>query len=316
MHVHARSGEGTTDDERQPLRTSRSTFSRRPHGRLPGDPGRRGVDLCRHRGGVGALCEPAGRTGRGARRPCRGAGGEISAGAHSLSRMPARGRRLSAAQPRVSGAGAGVLPRRRGSSTGGGAARIAERALGAVRAARRRRAADPRRARRRHAGRGEPGDARSLRHRRAEVRRPRRAALHLGYYRPAEGRDAHPRQPVLERAGAARGLGIPRGRRSPSHAAHLPYPAVRGVPHVAAQRLAHDLLPAVRRGRGPAGCCRGRRCSWACPPSTCACSGRPASGEAVRGRPPVRLRLGAAAGADPSRSSASGPDTPSSNATE
>ena len=55
-------------------------------------------------------------------------------------------------------------------------------------------------------GRGRRG-AGSLRDGGARGRRPRGAALHLGHHRPLQGRDADPRQPRLERRGAARGLG-------------------------------------------------------------------------------------------------------------
>ena len=40
------------------------------------------------------------------------------------------------------------------------------------------------------------------------ARRPRRAGLHLRHHRPRKGRDAQPRQPRRERAGAGRGLGL------------------------------------------------------------------------------------------------------------
>ena len=129
----------------------------------------------------------------------------------------------------------GLLPRRCRAPAGGCAAGIRGRRRGAVQAPRHRRSSHARRRGGRHPGRGEPVDAGALRHRRARARRPRRTTLHLRHHRQAQGRDAHPRQPVLERAGAARGLGLSPRRRAPPHAPPLPHPrAVRGVPHVAA----------------------------------------------------------------------------------
>ena len=300
----------------KPVRAPRSAFPRRPLRRLPGNPGRRGVDLGRRRGRVGALRAPDTRTGRCARRPYRCAGGEVAARARPLPRLSARRCGLPAAQPGLSGAGAGLLPRRRRAPAGGCAAGIRGRRRGAVRAPRHRRASHARHRGGRHPGRGEPVDAGALRHRGPRPRRPRRAPVHLRHHRQAQGRDAHPRQPVLERAGAARDLGVPRGRHAPAHAPPLPHPrAVRGLPHLAPQRHADDLLPPVRRGRGLSAAAASDGVHGRADVLRAPARADRLRGGAVRERPPVRVRARRRFWSRPSRSSGSAPDTPSSNAT-
>ena len=97
-------------------------------------------------------------------------------------------------------------------------------------------------------GRGRRGSG-SLRDGGARGRRPRGAALHLGHHRPLQGRDADPRQPRLERRGAARGLGLHRRRRADPRAADLPHPRPlrRDQRHAVLRRL--DDLPAEVRRR-------------------------------------------------------------------
>ena len=276
-----------------------------------------GVDLRRHRCDFGALREPVARAGRGVRRSRRSAGGEIAAGAHSLSRVSARGRRLSAAQLCVSGSGAGLFPRRRRASNGGGAARVAAWTHGALRAARCRRAPHPRA---------------------CTTTAPwsRRAARCPIASTPSSGgqvispRCSTPRAPPASRRGAmlthanlfsnAQVLHAAWGFREGDVLLHmLPIFHTHGlfvaVPHVAAQRLADGSSARGSTRPRRAGCCRGRRCSWACPLSTYACCGRPASGRGSARTPacssPARRRCLNR----PSRSSASGPVTRSSNVT-
>ena len=88
--------------------------------------------------------------------------------------------------------------------------------------------------RRRHAdGRGRRAKA-GLRRCRHRLGRSRRHPLHLGHDRAIEGRDADPRQPRLERAGADRHLALHRPRRADPRPADLPHPrAVRGDQHAA-----------------------------------------------------------------------------------
>jgi malonyl-CoA/methylmalonyl-CoA synthetase len=68
-------------------------------------------------------------------------------------------------------------------------------------------------------------------------RRPGRHPLHQRHHRAQQGRDAHARQPAVQRAGAEGLLGLAGGRRAGARAAHLPRARpVRRQPRCAAQR--------------------------------------------------------------------------------
>ena len=151
-------------------------------------------------------------------------------------------------------------------------------------------------------------------------RRARRAGLHLRHHRSVEGRDPHPQQFRGERGESAHVLADHRSRSLPAGAAAVSRPRARQRP---------ALLADVGLPHAPAGTLRSpdrrrrsfwisvRRCSSACRPCTSGCSKRRAEAarEIGEAHAPVRLRLGAAAGAGargfPRRCSA----TPFSNAT-
>ena len=161
-------------------------------------------------------------------------------------RLPAGRRGLRAAEHRLHPGGAGLFHHRRRAaggdlrSRGRGRARAdrlgcAGRALHAR--GERRRAADRRG---RGAALGPGGGA-------ARRRGPCGDPLHLRHHRAVQGRDAEPRQPVVERRDAALALGLPARRRADPRAAALPHArAVRGAEPDADERRAGDPAAEVR----------------------------------------------------------------------
>ena len=103
-------------------------------------------------------------------------------------------------------------------------------------------------------------------------RRPGRHPLHQRHHRAQQGRDAHARQPAVERAGAEGLLGLARRRRADPRAADLPRARpVRGAPWRAAQWQQDDLARRSSTRSWHRAMLPRPRCSWACPRCTCAC---------------------------------------------
>ena len=133
-------------------------------------------------------------------------------------------------------------------------------------------------------------------------RRPRGAALHLGHHRARQGRHADPPQSRLQRADVGRRLGLQRGGRAAARPAAVPRArAVRRLQHRAPCRRG-PVVPAALRCRAGARSAAARdghdgRADLLYPAAR---AGR-AVGCELRRRPPVRLRLGAAARAYLSR---------------
>ncbi len=264
----------------------------------------------------GAVRQRAGGRRRRARRPRGRSGREVVAGRRALPRLPAGGRRLPSAEPRVHRGRGGALPAGRRAAGARLRSRAVRRLVGA--------GAGPRG--------GAPGDDGIRRWRlaprpraraagRADRRRPGRLGpgghpLHVGDDRPLQRRHAHPRQPALERAGAGGVLAVHGRRRARARPAHLPHARpVRGHQRGAAVRWVDDLPARLRR------CGRARRARSGhrahgradllhpSPPAPGADPGRPCPGCACscRGRRPCWPR--------PTRRGRSGPVTPSSSAT-
>ena len=138
-----------------------------------------------------------------------------------------------------------------------------------------------------------------LRDRRSASRRPRRDPLHLGHHRAPKGamlthNNLLSNAMTLHRSGASAPTTCCCTRCRSSTPTACSWRATR-----AAQRLAMMFLPQFDADEVIARCCRAPPCSWACRPSTCACSAQPASTREPWPRhAPVHLGLGAAAGRD------------------
>ena len=131
-------------------------------------------------------------------------------GDRPLPRLRAGGRHLPAAQHGLHPQRGRLLRRRCRAAGDRRRARAARRPCRPRRAPRRRRDAVAR-----HAGDGTlmeaaAGAAGDFDDAKRRLGRPRRHPLHVRHHRPLQGRDAHPRQPRLERAGADRDVALHR----------------------------------------------------------------------------------------------------------
>ncbi len=104
-------------------------------------------------------------------------------------------------------------------------------------------------------------------------RRAGRDPLHQRHHGAQQGRDADAWQPAVQRAHAARLLGLAVQRRADSRAAGVPRPRpVRGQPWCACWRARRCCGSTASSRRRRSRRCVAPRCSWACRRCTCACS--------------------------------------------
>ena len=264
-------------NEREPLRAVRIALSRGPLGAAPAPRGRARDLLCRGRAGTARdtrRCSPGSGWRPATASPCRWRSRPrrccctSRACARASSYLP-----LNSAYQRGRGR---LLPRERRAAARWSRSRA--RCPGSSRIARA--------TGHRHVFSLDENGAGTLRRCRAIAlparfatvervgRRPRRDPLHLGNHRPLQGRDDHAPQPRLQRAGAAprTGASAPDDvlvHMLPLFHVHGLFVACHCVLMNGTAMRFHAKFDARRAHRGLRA---PRRCSWACRPSTRACS--------------------------------------------